>query len=162
MIAARNVDSGLKYLRQDFFATYDMTLNLAPKVPDTTSLYAEQMKDISLIPMSPGTMPEASFGHLMGYDAGYYGYLWSKVFAQDAFSRFEKEGLLSEATGREFRKDVLEPGGSREEALSLRSFLGREPNDEAFLRDIGLRSGGSDLHVPRKMPEPHPRRGALP
>ena len=115
-----------------------MSLHTAPEVPDTTALYARLMKEISLIPMSPGTLPEAGFTHLMGYDAGYYGYLWSEVYALDAFSRFEKEGLLSGKLGRDFRRQVLEPGGSREESESLRAFLGREPSDEAFLKDIGL------------------------
>ena len=42
-----------------------------------------------------GTVPEASFGHLMGgYEAGYYGYLWAKVYAQDMFTRFERQGVL--------------------------------------------------------------------
>ena len=137
MVAAKNVDAGLKYLRQNFFATYDMTLNTTG-TKDTTELYAKLMKEVSLIPMSAGVMPEASFTHLMGYDAGYYSYLWAEVFAQDAFSRFEKEGLLNEKTGRDYRKEILEVGGSREESVSLSRFLGREPNDAAFLKEIGL------------------------
>jgi thimet oligopeptidase len=138
MLAARNADSGLIYLRQNFFATYDMSLHTAPEVPDTTALYARLMKAVSLIPMSAGVMPECSFTHLMGYDAGYYGYLWSEVYAQDGFSRFEKEGLLNEKTGRDYRREVLEKGGSRDESVSLRTFLGREPSDAAFLKGIGL------------------------
>ncbi len=138
MLAARNADSGLIYLRQNFFATYDMTLHTAAELPDTTALYAKLMKEVSLIPMSAGVMPESSFTHLMGYDAGYYGYLWSEVYAQDGFSRFEKEGLLNEKTGRDYRREVLERGGSRDEGVSLRAFLGREPSDAAFLKGIGL------------------------
>lgn len=137
LLAAKNADSGLIYLRQDFFAAYDMTLHTTG-APDTTALYGKLMQDISLIPMTAGTIPEASFTHLMGYDAGYYGYLWSEVYALDAFSRFEKEGLTSEKVGREFRKQILEVGGGREESESLRAFLGREPNDAAFLKSIGL------------------------
>ena len=105
---------------------------------DTTALYAELMGEISLIPMSPGVMPETSFNHLMGYDAGYYGYLWSEVFAQDMFTRFEGEGLLNEKTGRDYRRQILEVGGSREESESLRAFLGRDPGEEAFLKDLGI------------------------
>ena len=142
MLAARLVDAGLKYLRQNFFATYDMTLNTAG-ASDTTELYARLMPEVSLIPMSPGVIPEASFTHEMGYDAGYYGYLWSEVFAQDAFSRFEADGILNEETGRDFRRWVLEPGGSREESVSLKGFLGREPNDEAFLRELGIGTPGA-------------------
>ncbi|MFA6028232.1 MAG: M3 family metallopeptidase [Elusimicrobiota bacterium] len=137
MIAAKTVDSGLKYLRQNFFATYDLTLH-TQDVADTTALYGKLMKEIALIPMPAGVMPETSFTHLMGYDAGYYSYLWSEVFAQDAFSRFEKEGLLNQDVGRDFRKWVLEPGGSLGEEVSLRSFLGREPDDNAFLKAIGI------------------------
>lgn len=139
MLAARNVNSGIKYLRQVFFATLDLTYHTQP-VRDSTELYAKLMKEISLIPMSPDTQPHASFGHLMGgYDAAYYGYLWSEVFAQDMFSRFEKEGVLNPTLGRRYRALILEPGGGRDEMRSLVDFLGREPNEEAFLRDIGLK-----------------------
>jgi thimet oligopeptidase len=78
-----------------------------------------------------------------GYDAGYYGYLWSKVYAQDMFSRFEKEGLLNPAIGRQYREEVLAPGGSTSEMDLVRKFLGREPNDAAFLKDLGLSAKGS-------------------
>jgi thimet oligopeptidase len=139
MIAAKNVNAGLVYLRQDFFASVDLRYHTAPKIKDTTAEYAEMMKDISQIPMSPGTHPEASFGHLMGYDAGYYGYLWSEVFAQDMFSRFEREGVLSPLVGRLYREIVLEKGSSIDEMQILRGFLGRAPNDDAFLRSIGLK-----------------------
>lgn len=140
LLDAKNVNSGLKYLRQVFFATYDLTCHTR-EIPDTTALYAKLMEEIALIPMSPGTRPQAGFGHLMGgYDTAYYGYLWSEVYAQDMFSRFEKEGTLNPELGRQYRRLILEPGGSVEEGLSLRTFLGREPNEEAFLRNIGLQT----------------------
>ncbi|MFA5140751.1 MAG: M3 family metallopeptidase [Elusimicrobiota bacterium] len=137
MIAAKNVDSGLTYLRQNFFGTYDMTLH-TQAVPDSTALYEKLMKEVSLVTTTPGTMPESSFTHLMGYDAGYYGYLWAEVYAQDIFSRFEKEGLTNEKVGRDLRKWILEAGSSRPESEALRGFLGREPSDDAFMRSIGL------------------------
>ena len=76
--------------------------------------------------------------HLVGYDAGYYGYKWSEVFADDMFTRFEKEGPLNAAIGRDYRSKVLERGGSVDGDVLVRDFLGREPNSDAFLKNLGL------------------------
>jgi len=92
-----------------------------------------------LIPVQEGTMPQASFGHLMGgYDAGYYGYLWSEVYAQDMFTRFSKEGLFNAKTGGDYLKWILQPGGATDPFELITSFLGRKPTNEAFLKSIGL------------------------
>ena len=80
----------------------------------------------------------AGFGHLMEYDAGYYGYMWSKVFAVDMFTRFKKTGLLNKKMGRNYREIILEKGSSEEEMKLLEQFLGRKPNNKAFLKEIGL------------------------
>ncbi|MDD5301698.1 MAG: Zn-dependent oligopeptidase [Elusimicrobia bacterium] len=142
MLAAKNVNSGLVNLRQLLFGSVDQLYHGTPP-SDTTKAYARLAKDISMIPMSEGTHPEASFGHLMGYDAGYYGYLWSKVYAEDMFSRFKAEGVLNSALGRRYRTEILERGSSRDEMESLKAFLGREPNENAFLESIGLKPGKS-------------------
>lgn len=139
MIAAKLANTGLTNLRQLHFGSVDQLYHGIPPA-DTTKAYARLMKDIFLIPMSEGVHPEASFGHLMGYDAGYYGYMWSKVFAEDMFSRFKTEGVLNPAAGRRYRAEILERGSAREESDSLRAFLGREPNEEAFLESIGLKA----------------------
>ncbi|MBI4346878.1 MAG: Zn-dependent oligopeptidase [Elusimicrobia bacterium] len=138
MIAAKTVNAGITYLRQAMFASVDLAYHLEP-VADTTALWQKVASEISLVPMTPGTHPEAGFGHIMGgYDAGYYGYLWSKVYAQDMFSRFEQSGPLDPQTGGAYRRIILERGGSVDESASLREFLGREPSDAAFLKSIGL------------------------
>lgn len=80
----------------------------------------------------------ANFGHLMGYGAKYYGYMWSKVFALDMFDAIKKEGLLNPVMGKKYITDVLAPGGSKDANDLLRTFLGREPNQDAFLKDLGL------------------------
>lgn len=80
----------------------------------------------------------ANFGHLTGYSARYYGYLWSKVFALDLFSEIEKAGLLDTATGRRYADAILVPGGTKPPHLLLQQFLGREPRIDAFIKDIGL------------------------
>jgi len=142
MLAAKNVNSGLVNLRQLLFGSVDQAYHGNPP-SDTTRAYAALAKDISMIPTSPGTHPEASFGHLMGYDSGYYGYMWSKVYAEDMFSRFKAEGVLSPVLGKRYRTEILEKGSSRDEMESLKAFLGREPNEDAFLESIGLKAGKS-------------------
>lgn len=138
LLDAKMLDIGLKYLRQLVFASLDMEYHANPD-SDTTAIYHRLAKDIGLLPIQNDTLPQASFGHLLGgYDAGYYGYLWSEVYAQDLFTRFEKEGLLNKKTGAAYRKWILEPGGEREPGVLIRGFLGREPNDEAFLVSLGI------------------------
>lgn len=137
MLAAKNADSGLIHLRQLLFGSVDLLYHTSPP-KDTTAAYGRLMRDIALIPMSDGAHPQASFGHLMGYDAGYYGYLWSKVYAEDMASVFRREGFLNPMTGRRYRTEILEKGSTRDEMDSLKAFLGREPNEDAFLESIGL------------------------
>ena len=139
MIAAKNFGAGGAYLRQDFFAQYDMALHTARKTPDTTKKYFSLTKKIRGLPLTKGTYPQASFGHIMGgYDAGYYGYLWSEVIAQDFFSEFEKHGVFDVQTGLKFRRAILEKGGTAEETDMVRSFLGRPSDITPFLQSIGL------------------------
>jgi len=64
--------------------------------------------------------------------------MWSKVYGDDMFSVFEAEGVLSPDVGSRYRDQVLAPGGSRDAIEHLRAFLGREPNNDAFLEYLGL------------------------
>ena len=73
-----------------------------------------------------------------GYAANYYGYLWSKVFAEDMFSVFKKNGVMDTKTGISYRKNILEKASTMEEKDMLRNFLGREPNSNAFLQSLGI------------------------
>jgi thimet oligopeptidase len=103
-------------------------------------LIHERSESVGLLPPQEGTFFPASFAHLLGgYDAGYYGYLWSKVFGLDMFSRFEEEGVVNPAVGRRYRREILEAGGTLDGDQLLRNFLGREPSNEAFLRHIGIK-----------------------
>jgi thimet oligopeptidase len=84
------------------------------------------------------TFPAGGFGHIIGYAAGYSGYLWSKVYAQDMFTRFRAKGLLDTKTGLRYRKWILEPGGSKEPIELIKGFLGRTPNAKAFYKTLGI------------------------
>jgi thimet oligopeptidase len=141
MIAAKNVGSGLATIQQVYYGTIDFTLHdkYDPTGSKTTTdVLKELQNEITLFPFLDGTHMQASFGHLMGYAAGYYGYLWSRVYAQDMFSVFEKNGVMDKETGLKYRDVILANGGSRDELGMVIEFLGREPNQDAFLKSIGL------------------------
>ncbi|MFA6092231.1 MAG: M3 family metallopeptidase [Elusimicrobiota bacterium] len=138
MIAARQALAGLSNLRLVALSLLDLELHGPEAVPDASSVTDRVFREAGYLPPTPGTHFEARFGHIMGgYAAGYYGYLWSRVYAQDMYSRFEKEGVLSPGTGMDYRRKILERGSSIEEEESLKDFLGREPGEEAFLRSLG-------------------------
>jgi thimet oligopeptidase len=80
----------------------------------------------------------AAFGHLTGYGAKYYGYLWSKVFAVDLFEEIKKHGLLNPEIGKKYCDEILSKGASDHPNNLLYNFLGREPNQQAFLKRMGL------------------------
>jgi len=72
-----------------------------------------------------------------GYDAGYYGYLWSDVFATDMFHTAFKKDPVNKEQGLRYRRKVLEKGSSREPMDLLEDFLGRKPNTDAFYEELG-------------------------
>ena len=94
---------------------------------------------VALFDHVDGTFMPASFGHLLGgYDAGYYGYLWSKVYGDDMFSRSPPTGVTDPAVGAAYRTAILERGGSVDANEMLEEFLGRAPSNEAFLAELGI------------------------
>ena len=72
------------------------------------------------------------------YGAKYYGYLWSRVFALDLFAKIKEHGLLNAEIGKQFADKVYGKGGSADPDELLKDFLGREPNQDAFFKDMGF------------------------
>lgn len=138
MIAAKYHMVAYDSMRQLIFGTFDIMLHADKPVRDPVLLYAQLVRDLIGLSMPKDQLFPAGFGHLEGYDAGYYGYLWSKVYAADMFTRFEKEGLLDERAGSDYRKYILEPGSSEDALHLITKFLGRKPNNKAFLKEIGV------------------------
>jgi len=139
MIALRHVNQGYLSTTEAFFGLYDMRIHTTPPPLDATATWRRMETQDTAMPVVPGTYFEASFGHLMGgYDAGYYGYLWSKVYAQDMFTVFQRAGLLSPIAGMRYRKDILQPGATYEPDVLVRNFLGRPLNYDAFYKYFGI------------------------
>jgi thimet oligopeptidase len=76
-------------------------------------------------PYVEGTHFQTAFGHLDGYSAVYYTYMWSLVIAKDLFSQFDRTNLLAPAVAQKYRVNILAPGGSKPAAMLVRDFLGR-------------------------------------
>lgn len=148
LIKTKHVNDALMNLRQLHFGIFDMTIHEpsshaeAEKL-EISPLYNKLREEITHLQGPTGNQSwghgEATFGHLIGgYDAGYYGYLYSQVFSLDMFYSVFKKDPMNQTEGRRYRHTVLEKGASRDEMESLKEFLGREPNNKAFFEELGL------------------------
>ena len=141
LVEARNLNKAMFQLRQMTYGWWDQEIHAGPD-RDLTAI-EKRGSEISLLPPHEGTFALASFGHLMGgYDASYYGYMWSEVFGDDMFSKFEEEGVTNPKVGMEYRKEVIGRGGALDADDMLVNFLGREPDNQAFLRKLGISGTG--------------------
>jgi thimet oligopeptidase len=149
MLKARRFNQGVQTLQQIAMAAADMALHtLVPA--DPSAEFNRVVAEITGMPAAPGGNSAASFGHLMGgYGAGYYSYLWSLVFAKDIFSIFKRDGVLNPAVGGRYRRAILETGSERSEEESMTDFLGRAPNEDAFMKSLEEPEALSDRRNPR-------------
>ncbi|KAI1760062.1 Metalloprotease [Hypoxylon sp. FL1150] len=151
LISTKHVNDALFNLRQLHFGIFDMTVHSPAtheelEKQDFSKLYNELRTEIAGLkgPEAHGEPStwgngQATFGHLVGgYDAGYYGYLSSKVYSTDMFYSAFRKDPMNGKEGRRYRHTVLERGGSQDEMLTLEQFLGRKPNSDAFYAELGL------------------------
>ncbi len=137
MRAARYVDLAYDTTRQIMYAIVDMRYHTSGPHVDTTAIWAHVARSTTPLAVAAGVHPESSFGHIMGgYDAGYYGYLWSKVYAQDLFTAFQAGGLESPAVGARYRREILSPAREREPDAEVLAFLDRPMDPAAFYREF--------------------------
>lgn len=135
----KNFDSGYFILRQAFLSQLALDYYAAGADKDVKQILRDLYRSIlkNAVFVESNNM-YANFGHLMGYGAQYYGYMWSKVFALDMFDQIRKQGLLNPEIGKKYIDDILAPGGSKDPNELLKNFLGREPSQEAFFKDLGI------------------------
>ncbi len=139
MLAIKHISAGSFVQRQDMLSMIALKYFLEGQDKDVKQINKElQQEMIKNVAYAPDANFFASFGHLSGYGAKYYGYLWSRVFGLDLFGEIKKHGLLNPEIGQRYIKEVIGRGGSADPNELLRNFLGREPNDEAFFKDMGL------------------------
>ena len=133
MRGASDFGKGLDAAHQMFYAAISLSFyNRDPATLDTTATLREMQEKYSPFDYVEGTHFQCNFGHLDGYSAIYYTYMWSLVIAKDLFSKFEENGLLDPQTSMHYRRSILDPGGSKKAAELIRNFLGRDYTFDAF------------------------------
>lgn len=139
IIALKRFGSGLFVTRQCFYALLSLECYKEGAHKKTDEIVRDLAQTyMPYVRHESDTHVQASFGHLMGYGAKYYGYMWSKVFALDLFYMLKKQGLLNPVAGKIFIDKILAQGGSVDPNVLLIEYLGRAPNQDAFFDDLGL------------------------
>ena len=124
--ASKDFGNGIYVAQQTFYSALSLNIyNRDPSKVDLNKILPEMQSKYSLFAYVPDTHQYASFGHLEGYSAMYYTYMWSLVIAKDLFSKFDTKNLLDPKVATEYRRKVLEPGGSEDAADLVKDFLGR-------------------------------------
>jgi oligopeptidase A len=143
MIAARNFHSAMQMVRQLEFSIFDFRLHREydpQQRADIEALINEVRDAVAVVKPPEWNRFANGFAHIFsgGYAAGYYSYKWAEVLSADAFSLFEEKGIFDRQTGRSFRENILEKGGSEDAMDLFVKFRGRKPEVEPLLRHTGI------------------------
>jgi oligopeptidase A len=142
MIAAKNFQSGMQFMRQLEFALFDMHLHHDFDFSSRTvlAMLYDVRREVAVYGVPDYNRFPNQFSHIFagGYAAGYYSYKWAEVLSADAFGAFEEAGVLDRGVGERFLREVLSAGGSRPALESFVAFRGRKPQIDALLRHNGM------------------------
>jgi oligopeptidase A len=146
MLRARNFMAGNTMMRQLAFAKLDLHIHRVLAKQEFDSLESSLQETLREYLPKRKTTPRTialRFSHLfsspVGYAAAYYSYKWAEVLDADAFTRFQKEGIMNGQTGIDFREKILSQGNSVPPDQLYRDFMGRDPEVEPLLVRSGLK-----------------------
>src|SRR3989339_123846 len=146
LLASRTYREATGTMRQLLFAKTDLELHrdglLRTNLSDLDVALRDRLRDY--VPRTKTPIPSIIsqfthiFGDPVGYAAAYYSYKWAEMLEADAFTKFEKEGILNPSVGREFREKILSKGNVEPPQNLFRDFVGRDPDPHALLKRAGL------------------------
>lgn len=133
MKRADEFGKGLFVRTQMFYAKLSLSCyDRDPSLVNTDSLAKELREKYTPYKYVEGTHFQTSFGHLDGYSAIYYTYMWSLVIAKDFFGQFDRTNMLAAGAAQRYRDLVLARGGSTPASVMVKEFLGREFQYDAW------------------------------
>jgi len=133
MKRADEFGKGLFIRQQMFYAKLALSCyDRRPDTVDTTALSKELRERYTPYKYVEGTHFQTSFGHLDGYSAIYYTYMWSLVIAKDFFGLFDKKNMMQSDIAKKYRDLVLARGGSKPADIMVKEFLGRDFKYDAW------------------------------
>ena len=142
IVAAKNYLAGYAQVRQLHYGLLDMSWHTLTELPaeSTIDFEAKALAPYAIMPAVEGAAFSGSFSHIFsgGYSAGYYSYKWAEVLEADAFSLFKEKGIFNTEVAASFRNEILEKGGTEDEAVIYRNFRGHDPQPEALMEKLGL------------------------
>jgi len=143
MVRASAHGRALSTLTQVMYATYSMeTHDKKAAELDLDVLLRVGYDRFSLYEFVEGNRMYAAFTHLVGYTSNYYTYLYDKVMALEFFAEFDKKNLIEGPVAMRYRREVLEPGGSKPARELVQAFLGREVSMSALRQWISAGDRG--------------------
>ena len=138
VIESKNFQSGLQMLRQCEFALWDMSTHISGT--DTYEVLSKVREKTSLVPIVDENRFLNSFSHIFsgGYAAGYFSYKWAEVLAADAYEFVQENGGIGSKSSNDFRKCILEVGGSLDFLGQYIKFRGSKPKMDGLLKASGI------------------------
>ncbi|RDB28814.1 Mitochondrial intermediate peptidase [Hypsizygus marmoreus] len=107
---------------------------------DSTAELANLHNTRGLIPYVPGTSFQTQFGHLSGYGATYYSYLFDRAIASRVWQNVFSRDPLNRETGEKYKREVLRYGGGKDPWKMVSTLLGApelESGDAEAMREVG-------------------------
>ncbi|XP_006454076.1 hypothetical protein AGABI2DRAFT_213738 [Agaricus bisporus var. bisporus H97] len=106
----------------------------------TTHELADLHNTKGLIPHVAGTSFQTQFGHLFGYGATYYSYLFDRAIASRVWKEVFKKNPLSRELGEKYKQEVLKWGGAKDPWEMVAALLNApelERGDAEAMREVG-------------------------
>ncbi|KAA1467993.1 mitochondrial intermediate peptidase [Dentipellis sp. KUC8613] len=118
---------------------------------DSTAALARLTATRGLIPFVEGTSWQTQFGHLFGYGATYYSYLFDRAIASRVWQKVFMKDPLNRETGEKYKREILRHGGAKDPWAMVGGLLDAPElmgGDAEAMREVGRWRIEDEVAVP--------------